>query len=289
MPHTHLIPIRQVLNNAIESLVHRGFQEARLEAEVLLSYVMKLNRAELILHLEDVIATHQLDEFSRLVERRLNYEPVAYLTGKKEFFGLDFQVNLATLIPRPETELLVEKVLELANERAITIADIGTGCGAIAVTLAVQLPNVKIYATDISSAALKIAQANAQAHDVSKMIRFFKGDLLEPIDDKVDIVVANLPYISDWEMLELNEDVRFYEPELALTGGKEGLNLIERLLSQACKKPKFEGIILLEIGCTQEAAVVELITRYFPCAEIDLFADLCGHDRVVMIYTGSTG
>ncbi len=289
MTRTNLILVRQALHNAVESLLENDFEEGRLEAELLLASVMGLNRTELLLRLDDDLSTDQTEELERLLRRRLNHEPIAYIIGHKEFFGLDFHVTPATLIPRPETELLVEKALELARGQAISIADIGTGCGAIAVTLAAHLPEAEVYAVDVSAAALKIAESNAQIHGVAERVHFMQGDLLQPLTKSVDIILANLPYVSDREMGKLDEGVFRHEPETALAGGTEGMDQIERLLLQAGDKIRSGGIILLEIGCEQGASVLELAARYFPLAESELCTDLSRNDRVVVIDTESIG
>ncbi len=287
MSPAHSILVGQVLYDAAESLMQGGFHDSRLEAGILLAHVMGISRTDLFFHLDDDILPEQGAELNRLIDRRLNHEPVAYLIGRKEFFGIDFQVTPDTLIPRPETELLVEKTIEVAGDRAVSIVDVGTGCGAVAVALAVYLPKSSIYATDVSSAALKIARANAQTHGTSSRICFIGGDLLQPLNSRVDIIVANLPYVSDREMGELSKGVGKYEPELALAGGVEGLDKIERLLSQAGEKLCSEGVILLEIGYEQGVSVVELVTQHVPKAEIYLFPDLSENDRLVLIKTGA--
>ncbi len=291
MPVNSII-IKRALHDAAEMLTLRGFEAGRLEAEVLLSHVLGISRTKLLLCLETNLSTEQAKSLDHLIQRRLNHEPVAYLTGHKEFFGLDFRVNRDTLIPRPETELLVEKALELAVGRVPpieSIADIGTGCGAIAIALVVQLPAVKAYAIDISAGALETAAVNARNHGVAERVYFLRGDLLQPLPEPVDIILANLPYVSAREMETLTEDVRLYEPEMALAGGPEGLDQIDRLLAQAGEKLCAGGAILLEIGYEQGAAVVDLAKRYFPQAETEVVFDLSGNDRVVIVDTGSAG
>ncbi len=287
IPHTNPMSVRQALQDATESLL-QGFEEGRLEAGILLSRVLGINRSELISHLEDTLSSDQTKELDQLIRRRLNHEPVAYITGNREFFGLDFHVTPATLIPRPETEFLVEKTLDLARSRAVSIADIGTGCGAIAIALAVNLPEALIYAVDISITALEIARGNSQRHGVADRIQLLHGNLLQPLDDRgMDIIVANLPYVSNQEMAELSEDIRRHEPELALAGGPEGLDYIDRLLAQAGEKLHSGGAVLLEIGCGQGDAVVELVGKYFAGAGVNVLSDLGGNDRVVVVEMGS--
>jgi release factor glutamine methyltransferase len=230
----------------------------------------------------------QIIALSHLIQRRIGHEPTAYITGHKEFFGIDFKVSPSTLIPRPDTELLVETAIELANTafpQSCLIADVGTGCGAIAIALAQHLPQAKFYATDISAAALEVAKGNCRKHRVSTRVRLLRGDLLEPLPEPVQLIVANLPYISEPELPELPLEISMFEPQMALAGGTDGLMQIERLLSQASSKLSSSGAILLEIGYDQGSAVKSLAQKCFPTAKISVVTDLSGMDRVVRIFT----
>ena len=187
-----------------------------------------IDRIQLYLDLDRELSPEKDEAFRQLLERRLSGEPAAYITGHREFYGLDFYVDPRVLIPRPESELLVEKALGLAQEHTLsTIADVGTGCGAIAISLALKLPQAKIYATDISAPALEVARFNCQKHGVQK-ICLLQGDMLDPLPEPVDLIVANLPYVRESELA----GVRF-EPRLALDGGSDGLGKIRRLCRQA--------------------------------------------------------
>jgi release factor glutamine methyltransferase len=224
---------------------------------------------------------------SHLIQRRISHEPTAYITGHKEFFGIDFKVSPSTLIPRPDTELLVETAIELANTafpQSCLIADIGTGCGAIAIALALHLPQAKIYATDISATALEVAKSNCRKHGVSNRVRLLQGDLLEPLPEPVQLIVANLPYISEPELSKLPLEISMFEPQTALAGGTDGLMQIERLLSQASSKLSSGRAILLEVGYDQGPAVKSLAQKCFPTAKISVVTDLSGLDRVVRIF-----
>jgi release factor glutamine methyltransferase len=275
--------VREALRKATETLTLNRFEEASLEAEILLRYLLGFSRVELHLRLEDSFSAEQTQELDQLIQRRLSHEPIAYITGQKEFFGLDFYVSCDTLIPRPETELLVEKALELTGNRTLlAIADIGTGCGAIAIALAVHLPQTEVYAIDISAAALKVAALNCERLRVASRVHLLHGDLLQPLG-KVDLIVANLPYVSDREMGELSDDVRLFEPAIALSGGPDGLRQIRRLLAQAEDKLHPAGAVLLEISPGQGAAVVDLAGRHFPGSMVKVLPDLGGDDRVVVI------
>ncbi|MBM3132900.1 MAG: peptide chain release factor N(5)-glutamine methyltransferase, partial [Chloroflexi bacterium] len=195
------------------------------------------------------------------------------------------RVTPDTLIPRPETELLVDKALELASGRSIkSVADIGTGCGAIAIVLAVNLPRSEVYAIDLSQSALKIASENARRLGAAKRVRFLEGDLLEPLPLPVDLIAANLPYVTDAEMTGLADDVRLFEPRTALAGGPQGFDYMERLLKQAPRKLSPGGAILLEIGAAQGERTSALARKAFPRAMVEVVPDLGGRDRVVMIH-----
>ncbi len=285
--------VREALAWAGAKLANRKNNEAQLDAEVLLAHVLGWPRARLYAHPQRRLTTSQQALYREFIERRMASEPVAYLTGRKEFYGLDFFVDRRVLIPRPETELLVEGAIEVVRRgtwragRPI-VADVGTGSGAIAVSLAVHLPQVVIYATDVSPQALAVAAENCHRHGVEQRVRLLAGDLLEPLPEPVDVVVANLPYVSHAEYERLPPDVAGYEPRPALDGGRQGLDYIERLLSSARQHLNPNGVILLEIGATQGQAVTALARRYWPHAAVELRQDYAGLDRVVAVWTGET-
>jgi len=222
---------------------------------------------------------------------------VAYITGHKEFYGLDFYVDRRVLVPRPETELLVEKGLEIgrAISNPLTIADVGTGCGAIAISLAVHLPRAIIYALDASSEALEVTALNRCRHSVERNVHLLQGDLLSPLPEPVDLIVANLPYVSRAEWEQLPRTIATYEPRSALDGGPDGLDAIRRLLAQARSHLKPQATILLEIGATQGAAATDLARRsfdnpptllrtpHFSRATVEVVQDYAGLDRMVVI------
>jgi len=247
-----------------------------------------LDRVGLYVNTKQELSNKQATAFSTLIKRRLNHEPTAYITGHKEFFGIDFQISPGTLIPRPETELLVEKAIGLASTsfpQFLLIADIGTGCGAIAIAIALHLPKVKIYASDISAAALEVAESNCRHHGVSDRITLLHGDLLDPLPEPVHLIVANLPYIKESELPTLPPEISMFEPQIALAGGMNGLKQIERLLSQARRKLLPKGAMMLEIGYEQGQTVSELAKQYIPSARVNVITDLAGLDRAVMIYS----
>lgn len=258
-----------------------GIEEAPLEAELLMRHALNMDAVRLFRDFEKELNPQQEQRLNTLVERRISGEPLAYITGRREFYGLEFAVNSDVLIPRPETEHLVEKAVELARQIPTpVIADIGTGSGAIVIILAVNLPQARIYATDISLEALETAQYNAERHKVSSRITFLPGDLAEPLPEPVDILIANLPYVKSCDC------ACSPEPHLALDGGIDGLDVIERFCVGLKGKLKPGGWVLLEIGQGQEERVKELLAAALPNSRIETIKDLAGIERVVWAYAG---
>jgi release factor glutamine methyltransferase len=253
-----------------------------LESELLLRHVLEIDRVQLYQDLNRELSPQQEATFWHLIERRLSGEPTAYIIGHREFYGLDFYVDANVLIPRPETELLVEKALKLAeNHPTISIAEVGTGCGAIAISLALNLPQAKIYAIDISPAALKVALANCQKHGVVDRICLLRGDMLNPLPEPVDLIIANLPYVKKTELRQVSP--AGFEPLLALNGGPDGLEKIRQLCPHLSNKLRPKGCLLLEIGQGQGKTVTTLLKSLFPLAKIEITTDLSGIDRVVSL------
>ena len=268
------------------SLDELSIPDARLEAEALLAHVLKISRSQLLAHPERLLSTEEETAVSEALRRRLNREPLAYITGRKEFFGTDFKVNSSVLIPRPETETLVETALKIASEflggSELSVVDVGTGSGAIAVSLALYLPSVRMFAIDSSGAALELAQANAELHGVEDRITFLEGDLLSPFSGGVDLIAANLPYVRTGELSSLAPEVQ-REPTAALDGGPDGLDVIRRLMLQAQHVISGDGVILLEMDPRQAEPLRRLGESLFPGAEISILQDLAGLDRVFML------
>jgi len=267
----------------------------RLDAELLLAYVLGWARARLLAEGRLALTEAQATAFYELVTRRAALEPVAYLIGHKEFYGIDFLIDRRALMPRPETELLVELALDVArteNQKPRTdisgsvlgsrfsVLDLGTGSGAIAIALARHLPEARIVAIDISPDALALARQNVARHGLTERVRLLQGDLFGPLTEPVDMIVSNPPYTI---LADIDEGVRRYEPHLALDGGADGIDLYRRLLGQAPDYLRPGGVILLEIGATQAAVVMDLARRAFPAAIISAHQDLAGRDRVVVI------
>ena len=276
--------LQVALAQAANLLEHAGLEEARLDAEVLLAHTLGLTRAQLYARLDQRMSPQDRERYQPLIARRARHEPVAYIVGHKAFYGLDLFVDQRTLIPRPETELLVEQAIEMTHARSLRlIADVGTGCGAIAVSLAVYLPEATFYALEASPEALAVAQTNCRRHGVEGRVHTLLGDLLSPLPQPVDLIVANLPYIPREELQSLPRTIRDYEPLAALDGGEDGLDPIRRLLAHAGEHLEPQGTILLEIGADQGAAVVALARRHFPAANVELARDYAGRDRVVIV------
>ena len=274
--------VKQTLSRAREILFASNIEDSLLESELLLMEALKIDRVQLYLAFDCELNFEQDENFWGLIERRLNHEPTAYITGQREFYGLDFYVDPGVLIPRPESELLVEKTLELARNHTVsTIAEVGTGCGAIAISLALSLPQAKIYATDISPAALEVALSNCQKHGLVHRISLLSGDMLDPLPEPVDLIVANLPYVREPELLRIS--TLNFEPSLALNGGPDGLEKIRRLCTRIGDKLRPGGYLLLEIGQGQSRAVTTFLHSLFPSAEIEVTPDLSGIDRVVSL------
>jgi len=269
--------LKECLNHTRQLLSGNNIEEAYLEGESLVRHALEINRVQIYQNFEQEVGQKQFDSLQLLTERRLHGEPLAYIKGHKEFYGLDFYVNSNVLIPRPETEQIVDITISLAGKyRPPLIADIGTGCGNIAISLAVNLPKAQIYAIDISAPALKIARLNCYKHKVYSRINLLEGDILTPLHEPVNLIVANLPYVKQPEIAAGS-----FEPVTALDGGSGGLELIGRLCNQVNGKLLPGGCLLLEIGQGQGEAVTSLLNNNFPDARIDITPDLSNIDRIV--------
>ena len=274
--------LKESLQQARSTLASHSIEEAVLEGELLLRHALKLSRTQMYLDINSELSPEQEETFWQLVKRRLKGEPTNYITGHREFYGLDFYVNPSVLIPRPESELLVEKAIELTrNHPLATIADIGTGCGAIAISLAIHLPSARIYATDISASALEVALFNCQKHGVTERICLLEGDMLDRLPEPADLIVANLPYVKESELAQTGP--LSYEPPLALNGGPDGLEKIDELCSQLSGRLNPQGCLLLEIGQGQGEAVSMGLRRVLPSAQIEVTPDFNGIERMVSL------
>src|SRR5262245_60667407 len=289
MPHaSSLMTGSEALRRATVRLRAGGIADPEIEAKVLLRHVLQLDRAYLFLRLPDELSEEQLRDFDAVVARRLAHVPTAYITERREFYSLQFAVGPGVLIPRPETEHVVEAVLELGKQllrerERVTFVDVGTGSGAIALAVAKHLPALRVLATDISPAALAMADLNAKRLRLAGRVTFLQGDLLEPLHEPVQIVAANLPYIPTDEWACLPPEIREHEPRAALDGGADGLRVIDRLLAGVPQHGSTGGAVVLEIGHDEAAALRELVAERLPGAGVELRRDLAGVERVALI------
>ena len=279
--------LRTVIQDTHQKLEAAGIPDARLEAEVLVMNVMRMARQNIFGEQDTEVSRQQQTALDGLLDRRYNREPLAYLLGQREFYGINVMLTPAVLIPRAETEGLVEHALFMAlmgmESTDLIIADVGTGSGAIAINLAIHLPAAKIFAVDVADEVLDVAAFNIRAHGVSERVILGIGDLLEPVPEPIDLIVANLPYIPTDRISTLQPEVQ-QEPALALDGGPDGLDLIRRLLTQAESKLKDSGIILLEMDPNQIPVVQELALQHFPEGSTSVEQDLASMDRILTIY-----
>ena len=276
--------IAQALTMATQILKYAGVPEARREAGSLLSFILTKDRTFLISHADDQLSDDALRRFQEGVERRASGEPLQYITGVQDFYGREFRVTPDVLIPRPETELLVEAAIELVGDHS-SICDVGTGSGCIAVTLLCELRNARVVAVDKSAPALEIAKLNARNHEVSDRIDFAISDCFGALDagqQRFDMVVSNPPYVSADMMAGLQREVRDHEPLLALSPGGDGLSVIRRLILEAPAYLKSDGHLIMEIGFDQGEAVKELIDEGVWHLR-DIKPDLQGIPRIVVL------
>lgn len=254
-----------------------------LDAQVLSSFILQCDKSTLYAHPEQNLTSEQIEKFEKVQNALSNKIPLPYIIGEWEFYGNSFKVTPDTLIPRPETEELVEHALAwlAKNPQAKQVIDVGTGSGCIAITLGLQQPNLNIHAVDVSEAALQVAKDNAINHGVDKQIKFRQQDLLEGDVESYDLIVANLPYIPTETLKGL--EVAKYEPWLALDGGESGLDLIEKLLQQSTQKISKNFCIILEFEYRHGKLAQNLAHRYYPEAHATILKDLSSNDRFVVI------
>jgi release factor glutamine methyltransferase len=269
---------KQVLEKTRLVLEQSGIENPSLEGEILLRHILGVTRAVFFSELDRELTFAEKDKLAELLARRQTGEPSAYIIGHREFYGLDLKIDRRVLIPRPETELLVEKALGYCRQyKYSSIADIGTGSCCIAISLAVNLPETTIYAVDASLPALEVAGENMETYHVKGRINLLWGNLLEPLPVKVDLIVANLPYVK------YNEITSLFEPDIALNGGMEGLDKINELCRQLPGKLKTKGILLLEVGQGQAETIVDNLHNIIPSSVIEITKDFAGIDRVVSL------
>ena len=280
--------IKTLLETATDYLAEKGIESARLNAEVLLAYQLHVKRISLYLNFDQPLIEKEVSGFRDLIRRRLKHEPLQYITGIQEFWSLAFRVNPHVLIPRPETEILVEQAITLAGaftENPLHVLDLGTGSGVISVTLAKELPEALVLATDMSEEALDLARENAQEHGVLNRITFLRGNLFEPLmveKPVFHLIASNPPYVCTHEIQGLLPEVEFYEPRLALDGGKDGMDFLKKII---CQAPQFlhpGGWLLLEMSPYQVEKALFALTRTGLYQNETKIEDYSHRQRVVM-------
>jgi release factor glutamine methyltransferase len=288
MPSNDTWTIQKLLNWVTEYLTSKGIESPRLSAELLLSHVLELKRIDLYTQFNKQVPQDQLDKLHELVKRAGLYEPVAYLTGKTEFYSLELDITADCMIPRPETELLVQRSIEFLRTRSGVqyVCDLCTGSGCIAVAIAKNFPDARITATDISAAALAVAARNVEKHRLKEQVRLLCGDLFEPIIQQLDVsqfdlIVCNPPYVSISEYEKLDKNIKDYEPQSALLAGQDGMDIYRRIIKEVDKFLKPGASLMLEIGYAQGPAVRELLEQTSAFTDIKIEKDFHNNDRIV--------
>lgn len=292
--------IAEAIKRAVEFLGGLGLENPGIDCEIFMRNVLGTDRAKLYAGIERNLSQQELEKYNEFIRRRSRREPLQYILGTQEFWSLDFFVNRNVLIPRPETEVLIEKIIALANDKnkknePLKILDIGTGSGNIAVSLAKELRQARIIATDISSDALEVAKSNAERIGVKGRIDFVHGDLFEPFKSKgrfdktknfsFDFIVSNPPYIPSEDIEGLSPEVSVWEPRTGLDGGEDGLNFYRRIIREAFYYLRDDGFILFEIGEKQGEGIKEIAGQYMEYRNIKIYKDYSGKDRVAQIWT----
>jgi release factor glutamine methyltransferase len=279
------LTLRTGIAEGARFLSSAGLENGRLDAEVLLSHALGVDKTALYMNIDAPLHPQDEGRYRDMLSRRVQREPVAYITGRKEFWSLDFLVTPDVLIPRPETELLVEiavgRLKVCDGKSPVKILDLGTGTGAIAVALAKELPDARIAAVDISSAALAVARQNSESHGVADRISFLSGDLFQSVRGQFDLIVSNPPYVRREELSALPPEIREWEPVGALDGGIDGLDFYRRIIAESRQHLRSGGSIILEIGADMGGAVAELVTRAACYAAAVVYQDYAARDRVI--------
>jgi len=286
--------LRQALKNISKLFKNNGIINSERETEILLSYFLGMSRSEIYLNSERVLKDREKTQLEKKIQKRIEKIPLQYITKHQEFMGMDFLVEEGVLIPRPETEILVEEVIKrLKNykySKNLKVADLGTGTGVIAVSIAKFVEDVVIYATDISKKSLQVALKNAQKHDCKDKIIFLQGDLFEPFMGKIkknilDGIISNPPYIDFYDFRLLPPEIKDNEPKIALSGGIDGLDYYRKIIRKSPQYLKKSGFIALEVGSNQSQAVKELILKENNFnKDIEIIKDYLGIERVIIAY-----
>ncbi len=287
--------IQKLLNWITEYLTEKAIDSPRLSAELLLCCTLSMKRIELYTQFDKLVSKPELDQLHALVKRAGQHEPIAYLVGKTEFYSIELDITPDCLIPRPETELLVERAIEFLRERTggQFVCDLCTGCGCIAVAVAKNFPQARIIATDISDAALSIAAGNTEKHNLKDRIKLLCGNLFDPVMpqldvEKFDLIVCNPPYVTETEFQTLDRNVKDYEPKSALLAGPDGLDIYRRIIEQANRFLKPDAALMLEIGYRQGKAVRELLEHAACFDQISIEKDAHDNDRIAIAAKASS-
>ena len=250
-----------LIKNGTLALKENKISSHRIDSEILLSSVLGKSREEILINLDEKINSKDIFSFKKLIERRSSKEPLAYILKEKEFWSKKFEVNESTLVPRPETELMLEKLIKIYKDKKINILDIGTGSGCILISLLSELKNSIGVGVDISTEALKIAKKNAKKHKINNKIFFYNKSFTEIYDRKFDLIVSNPPYLLTKDIRNLQEDIKRFEPLIALDGGNDGLDVIKKVIYKAKNILKFDGMLALEIGNGQFRKVSNILFK----------------------------
>jgi release factor glutamine methyltransferase len=309
--------IQKLLNWVSNYLSEKGVDSPRFSAELLLSHVLEIKRIELYTHFDRPVSKDKLDRLHNLVKRAGQHEPVAYLTGKTEFYSLELNVTPGCMIPRPETELLVQKAIEFLRARPVRnstmrkitqkegisngartgpqlVCDLCTGCGCIAVAIAKNFPDAQIFATDISDAALNVAAENLEKYKLQEQVTLLRGDLFDAFVPQLDVnrfdlIVCNPPYVSSAEFEKLEKNIKDYEPKSALLAGNNGLDVYRRIVEKVDQFLKPDAALMLEIGYAQGLPVKELLEQSGAFADVRIEKDFHNNDRIMVIRTLEVG
>lgn len=283
----------KLLKWSVERLTKAGVNSPRLEAEILLAKAIRSRRLDVYLEPDRVVNLQELCDQQNFVRRRMAREPISYIVGRREFWSLDFKVSSEVLVPRPETEVLLEQLVAAHNDHVgngpVHILDIGTGSGNIAVVAAKEIPDCKVTAVDISPPALAIAVENSRIHNVAEQIQFIHSNLFENVTGQFDYILSNPPYIPLRDLEMLMPDVRDYEPRTALNGGQDGLDYYKRIIPTAWDHLKDNGILIMEIGMDQAMDIRYLIETFGKYEEPRIVRDYSGRDRVLVAHKGTNG
>ncbi|MGD8190367.1 peptide chain release factor N(5)-glutamine methyltransferase [Brevibacillus ginsengisoli] len=285
--------IREAHLAASSFLKESGSKDPQFEAELLLRHLLNMDRTAFLVSMPDPIEAEVVEKLADLCQRRANSEPIQYMLGVQEFYGREFMVAPGVLIPRPETEILIEQLLRHAKRlwpdetQVLEVVDIGTGSGAIPITLSSERPGWRVSTVDISLEAIEIARQNAKSLGVENQVRFLHGDLVEPLlheKAQLDILVSNPPYIPTADVEELDEEVRQFEPRLALDGGEDGLDFYRRICTALPQMMKPTSLVGFEVGIHQAQDVASLLQTIGQMEHVEIIPDLAGIDRVVIGY-----